>query len=162
MSEDAETFWTDERVEALRAHFERGLSAQQSAILLKATRHAVLGKRYRLGLILGQAEVKYRASTRNRSTKWAPEGGLPEIATPQELAAGGLGTIATLAPNGCRWPIEPTMVEPGYLTPFCGLPSIPDPMGKGRCYCAEHFARAYPRSPTRSAPAVDLPLQEAA
>lgn len=54
--------WTDERVEALKAHFEEGLSCGASAKLLGGvTRSGVIGKRYRLGLTRPEISKPARA-----------------------------------------------------------------------------------------------------
>lgn len=70
-------FWTDERIEALKKHLSEGLSASQSAKLLRdgCTRNMVIAKRYRLGLSQNQED----ALARRRATAAVRPPRAPEL-----------------------------------------------------------------------------------
>lgn len=82
------TFWTEDRVELLRAGWASGRTGNQLAKQLKCTRNMVMGKVYRLGMSIDRSnkiEIGRRISvgclahwrkpeTRERRSKyWTPE-----------------------------------------------------------------------------------------
>lgn len=115
----AESFeWTPERIAALIALWEEGLTTSVIGERLGITKNAVVGKVHRLGL-----------PKRVQSNR-AP--------TPvQEKPRGEMIKLEKLSSGMCCWPEG----EPGTDDfRFCGAPAEPD-----RPYCLDHCRRAYVR-----------------
>ncbi|MEQ8667036.1 MAG: GcrA family cell cycle regulator [Rhodospirillales bacterium] len=115
----AEAFeWTPERIAALIALWEEGLTTSVIGERLGITKNAVVGKVHRLGL------PKRVTSTR------AP-------APVEEKPMGEMIKLDKLSTGMCCWPDG----EPGSENfRFCGAPAV-----EGKPYCTEHCRRAYVR-----------------
>lgn len=152
------SFWTDDKITALRQCVADRLSVRQAGITLGCTKNAAVGKAHRLGLRFdggpgphrGPANAKTPASTRR--AKPAPKQPRPvqtgpRVYTPptvHPLAQYDQATVQTkdLEPHHCRWPVgEPGAEGFGH----CGAQIVPD-----RPYCGPHCARAYAPLPARS------------
>jgi len=115
----AEAFeWTPERIAALIALWEEGLTTSVIGERLGITKNAVVGKVHRLGL------PKRVTSPR------AP-------APVEEKPRGEMIKLDKLSNGMCCWPEG----EPGSEDfRFCGAPAVPE-----KPYCVEHCRRAYVR-----------------
>lgn len=152
--------WTEEQDDAIRADFADGLTVRESAERLDVSHHTIFKRRGELGLYVASASeaVKSARSSRLGARRSAllrvrymirrgfePPGcnptPLPEICPEPWMAQwAGAKTLTDIGPDECRWPLEPTMVAPSYLTRFCAQPAA-----DGSRYCAHHHAIAYPR-----------------
>ncbi|WP_037444761.1 GcrA family cell cycle regulator, partial [Sphingobium indicum] len=83
--------WTDERIDQLKAMWERGLTASQIADELGGvSRNAVIGKAHRLGLQSRPSPVKANEVPKKAAPparKPAPEAEAPKPAAPVQHAA---------------------------------------------------------------------------
>ena len=83
--------WTDERIDQLKAMWERGLTASQIADELGGvSRNAVIGKAHRLGLQSRPSPVKANEAPKKAAPpvrKPAPETEAPRPAAPVQHAA---------------------------------------------------------------------------
>jgi len=142
--------WTSEHVEALKRHFEAGLTCQQIAGEIGVTRNAVIGKIHRLGLSrpraapVGPAERKgprprrLGVLTQRRILREI----FAEAPSPADEPIESLErcSLIELAAGKCRWPIS----DPGAADfSFCGNRSV-----TGLSYCPGHARIAY-RTPER-------------
>ena len=136
--------WTEDRVGLLRYHYDVGLTAAESAVLLGGvTKNAVISKRHRLGLT-GQARslrptvrpLQKRRPLRPRCEpnfrceplpRMDPDP--PPYARPRPLAQHQAGE--------CLWPLGPVETPGDWRTLFCCAPVMAE-----RRYCAVHLARA--------------------
>ncbi len=135
------TFWTDERVEQVRALWTEGLSGSQIArVLGGVTRNAVISKVHRLGLPERPHTVNRHASWPARTPKRLakPPKEEPRLVVeepPVVLEDGSFATILTINDRMCRWPIgDPSENE----FHFCGRK--PE---HGSPYCEAHARKAY-------------------
>jgi len=120
--------WTDERIDALKTLWDKGLSASQIAKELgeNVTRNAVIGKAHRLGLKSRPSPVK----TERKTVKKVAKKPVKKVVT-----------LLDLTDRMCKWPIG----HPGEANfHFCGRPTEP-----GMPYCAAHCAEAYQAQPAR-------------
>jgi hypothetical protein len=142
--------WSPRRIDLLRLHHAQGLTARQSAELLGGvTRHAVISKRHRIGLIclprarrilavlppVVRGRLKLLQPPKLRA-KPVPQMDLPPPpgAKPKRLR--------DRRANECAWPLGPAETEGDHLTLFCCAPR------QGRWpYCAAHGAIAYDPAP---------------
>lgn len=152
MSEAQESPWTDEAVDVLRRNFRDGLSCTQSRMAIRAhtglvfSRSAVIGKRYRLGLVHGlpgQLHSGNRDAGKGHShfclpgaKKSAPERATEILTGPVDISRSKI--LADMEAGDCRFPLESTLVEATHATRFCAEPVN----GEGP-YCAHHHARAF-------------------
>lgn len=115
----AEAFeWTPERIAALIALWDEGLTTSVIGERLGITKNAVVGKVHRLGL------PKRVTSTR-------------PAAPVEEKPMGEMIKLDKLSTGMCCWPEG----EPGSENfRFCGAPAVPE-----KPYCQEHCRRAYVR-----------------
>ena len=96
--------WTDERIDQLKAMWEKGMTASQIAEELGGvSRNAVIGKAHRLGLQSRPSPVKANETPRKKATPAAPK------------------PAATPAPSPAA---EPVKAEPA---PAAGRPEAPAP-----------------------------------
>lgn len=110
--------WTPERISALIALWEEGLTTSVIGDRLGITKNAVVGKVHRLGLPKRQSPIR---KTPEKAVK--PRG---EVIKLDKLSAGM-----------CCWPDG----EPGTEEfRFCGKPQMDD-----KPYCEDHCRRAYVR-----------------
>ena len=137
--------WTAKRSELLHRHFDRGLTAAQSAELIGGvTRDAVISKRRRLGLaptkaardILGALPPPTRSLVAGFPVPRFRCEPLPDMdlpappdAAPKRLADREFGE--------CAWPLGTADEEGDYRTLFCCAP-----VKRGRPYCIDHAAVA--------------------
>ncbi len=110
--------WTPERISALIALWEEGLTTSEIGNRLGVTKNAVVGKVHRLGLPKRQSPIRKTAEK-------------PAVPT------GEIIKLDKLTPSMCCWPEG----DPGTEDfRFCGAPAM-----EGRPYCEEHCRRAYVR-----------------
>lgn len=139
--------WTTERVEALKIHFQAGLSCREIAAEIGVSRNAVIGKISRLNLIRDKGGViravnKEPATPRPRGAQklrqillksFPPQ---PEAQAVEEpIHNGHTCTLFELSNETCRWPIS-TPGQDDFC--FCGNRPI-----DGMPYCLGHSRLAY-------------------
>jgi GcrA cell cycle regulator len=140
--------WTTERVEALKIHFQAGLSCREIAAEIGVSRNAVIGKISRLNLVRDKGGVirtgkkEPAASPRSRGAQklrqillksFPPR---PEARAAEEpIHNGHTCSLFELSNETCRWPIS-TPGQQDFC--FCGNRPI-----EGLPYCAGHSRLAY-------------------
>ena len=144
----AVSWWTDERVDELKARLSRGESGTEICVAMQAiSRNAVVGKAYRLKLarpanfeVVKSARVRRpanpRPAVRAKPAKMADEPALPVFENPK--------TLMELQFGDCRWPGDGS----GINVLYCGAPTF-----NGRAYCLAHCRIAFdgrPRSPPKA------------
>jgi GcrA cell cycle regulator len=140
--------WTNERVEALKNHFQAGLSCREIAAEIGVTRNAVIGKIARLNLIRDNGGVirtrkkEPTASTRPRGAQRLRQILLRSFASEPEaepveehIHNGHTCSLFELSEETCRWPIS----TPGAAD-FCFCGNLPL---EGHPYCPGHSRLAY-------------------
>ena len=139
--------WTNDRIEALKIHFQAGLSCREIANEIGVSRNAVIGKISRLNLVRDKGRG-VRAKIKDSAAAPRPRGAprLRQIllkaypthsTTPVEepIHNGHTCTLFELSKQTCRWPIS----TPGAVDfCFCGNRPI-----EGLPYCAGHSRLAY-------------------
>ncbi|HEX4708966.1 GcrA family cell cycle regulator [Phenylobacterium sp.] len=139
--------WTDDRVEVLRRLWAEGKSASEIARTLAcgASRNAVIGKVYRLGLSGRSVEARRRppralpdTPARQRRPRRViagrPTDPGPALLCDESEPAQGSASILTIGAHACRWPYGDPLSE-GFA--LCGQPAA-----RG-AYCGPHAERAY-------------------
>jgi len=144
----AMSWWTEERVDELKARLGRGESGTEICVAMQAvSRNAVVGKAYRLRLVrpanfkvAKSARVRRpanpRPAVRAKPAKMADEPALPVFENPK--------TLMELQFGDCRWPGDGS----GINVLYCGAPTF-----NGRAYCLAHCRIAFdgrPRSPPKA------------
>lgn len=138
--------WTDERVEALKTHFQAGLSCREIANEIGVSRNAVIGKISRLNLVRDKGVM--RLGKKEPAAAKRPRGApklrqillrsFPQQAEPVEdkqIHNGHTCSLFELSSETCRWPIS----TPGQADfCFCGNPPV-----DGMPYCLGHSRLAY-------------------
>ncbi len=110
--------WTPERIAALIALWNEGLTTSQMGLRLGITKNAVVGKVHRLGLPKRQSPIR-------------------KVAAREEKPMGEVIKLDKLTADMCCWPDG----EPGTDEfRFCGKQAVAD-----KPYCADHCRRAYVR-----------------
>lgn len=141
------TFWTEERVEALKHQWSAGKSAGVIAETLGCvSRNAVIGKLHRMGIgRMGQARLSQVRRARGRGRRELPAQ-QPRLPRPDGLEAlkaveisdkterARVSSIHQLEPNHCRY-----MIGSG----FCGCETLPD-----KSWCETHYRRVFERFPS--------------
>jgi GcrA cell cycle regulator len=140
--------WTTDRIEALKIHFQAGLSCREIANEIGVSRNAVIGKISRLNLTrdkdgMHRARKKEPASTPRargaqklrqilmRSFPSAVEPDMPD----EPIHNGHTCSLFELSKETCRWPIS----TPGQADfCFCGNTPL-----EGMPYCPGHSRLAY-------------------
>lgn len=142
-------FWTDERVEELKALVLDGLSASQIAARMGApSRNVVMGKIHRLGLGGRLKGVSGGRSSAAATPRPVPKPPAPVVAPQNEPAAlvldhGGHVRLLDLGAASCRWPHgDPRDAE----FHFCGHSHD----GEGP-YCPFHHRVAFVKMPSTPA-----------
>ena len=140
--------WTTERVEALKTHFEAGLSCREIAAEIGVSRNAVIGKISRLCLVRDNGGV-IRTVKKEPASRPRPRGAqrlrqillksFPSEPEPDANAVqihnGHTCSLFELSKETCRWPIS-TPGQEDFC--FCGNTPI-----EGMPYCAGHSRLAY-------------------
>lgn len=166
--ERAGSFWTAERVDALVRMHGDGLSASAMSREFggAVTRHAVLGKLWRMGLsdpkprdaaaTLAHKRQRERAAYLARKAEAAPKPApdlpvpapTPEpdpLPPPQRTAVRCEGvSLLQLGPDDCRWPLGPAMARAEW---FCGQEQ--QRRFAGLPYCLTHAEAARGVQPPR-------------
>jgi GcrA cell cycle regulator len=157
--------WTDDRIAAMTAHFYQGLSASQSAKLLGGvTRNAVIGRRFRMGLVLTPEQRSAAMATganRQPARRTTPKGlplyprePKPRLVaparppesrdprwTPPRASTALPATAVTFSdrePHQCVWCVEPFEAPAHEFMMVCGARVAE----AGRPYCEAHEARS--------------------
>jgi GcrA cell cycle regulator len=146
--------WTNDRIEALKIHFQAGLSCREIANEIGVSRNAVIGKISRLNLIRDKGVM--RTPRKDGAATRAPRGArrLRQIllkSFPQEeevivredtpIHNGHTCSLFELSKDTCRWPIS----TPGQADfCFCGNAPV-----EGMPYCTGHSRMAYRVSAAR-------------
>jgi GcrA cell cycle regulator len=140
--------WTNERVEALKIHFQAGLSCREIAVEIGVSRNAVIGKISRLNLIRDKGGI-IRSVRKEPAANPRPRGAQrlrqillrsfpppPEAQTVEEpIHNGHTCSLFELSSETCRWPIS----TPGHEDfCFCGNTPL-----DGMPYCPGHSRLAY-------------------
>jgi GcrA cell cycle regulator len=143
------TFWTDERVLELRAHFAAGLTGTQIMTIMGAvSRNAIIGKLSRLGLhrdlgwVARKARAPRTASRKVSGSRSAPmpeDAPVPSPAPPAPIAVPDPCPLLELDNWRCRYPISPE--DEPYV--FCGAREAD--LWRGVPYCRKHSRIAYDR-----------------
>jgi GcrA cell cycle regulator len=138
--------WTTERIEALKIHFQAGLSCREIANEIGVSRNAVIGKISRLNLTRDKGVFRARkepascprprGAQRLRQILMKSFPSEPEPETPDESVQNGhTCSLFELSEATCRWPIS----SPGQADfCFCGNTPL-----EGQPYCAGHSRLAY-------------------
>ena len=144
-------WWTDERVDELKARWQDGETSREIQFNMGArSRNAVLGKAYRLGLwratvqnnaarVSNKARRKALRYVDNRYVVVREEA----VEEPPPSIFKNPVPFAELAAEHCRWP-----GEAGPQMMFCGEPKL-----NGYSYCSHHCRIAFvkpgatPRAP---------------
>jgi GcrA cell cycle regulator len=141
--------WTTERVDALKIHFQAGLSCREIANEIGVSRNSVIGKISRLSLTRDKGGP-IRAVKKEPTTAPRPRGAQrlrqlllrsfpsePErVVVPDEpIHNGHTCSLFELSKETCRWPIS-TPGQPDFC--FCGNTPL-----EGMPYCTGHSRLAY-------------------
>ena len=136
--------WTTDRIEALKLHFQAGLSCREIAAEIGVSRNAVIGKLSRLGLTRdkppgGAPRQKRPRERRGRSVPRLQYEMLRTVYDEAPVAAALVVSerrcsLFELGKEHCRWPVNGDAEE----FAFCGN----TPMGDGP-YCIGHTRLAY-------------------
>ncbi|MEJ7935240.1 GcrA family cell cycle regulator [Sphingobium sp. AN558] len=117
--------WTDERIDQLKAMWEKGLTASQIAEELGGvSRNAVIGKAHRLGLQSRPSPVKANEAPK----KAVPPRKPAAVATPEPEAPRPAATPVSApepAPVRAAAPVDPDAPEPAVDSP--PVPAAPQP-----------------------------------
>lgn len=148
--------WTDERIDTLKAMWEKGLTANQIAVALGGvSRNAVIGKAHRLGLQSrpspvkpNEVEAKPAAAPKPSAAAPAPVEPAPKPAPAPRAAQPALVT----APPAPPVPVEPEEVEAVEKAPAVVMRSV-GPGGFLRQAPGEQQAPITPAPPRRLVPA---------
>jgi GcrA cell cycle regulator len=141
--------WTDDRIEALKIHFQAGLSCREIANEIGVSRNAVIGKISRLNLIRDKGVMRSprkEATSGTRPPRGArrlrqillrsfPHEAEPPIAENAPIHNGHTCSLFELSKETCRWPIS----TPGH-DDFCFCGNTPL---DGMPYCPGHSRLAY-------------------
>ncbi|MGJ4893093.1 GcrA family cell cycle regulator [Bradyrhizobium sp. HKCCYLS3077] len=142
--------WTEERLRALKQHFEAGLTCREIAAELGVSRNAVIGKISRLALTRdngGDTRRMVRDNARDGTRRPAPKlrrrilRAVPSDPPPiviEEPPAGPVEngcSLFELSKERCRWPISTPGADDFC---FCGSKPI-----EGLPYCPSHTRMAY-------------------
>lgn len=149
-------FWTDEKVEELRALWDKGLTANEIAKVLGVTKNAIVGKVHRLCLKARPSPIKSKGEDEQvvvqveevEIVEEAEEAPIEEAIEPVQQenkpeagASGNKVKLVELDSHTCRWPIgDPRDDDFG----FCGKK-----VRTGQTYCDEHAAMAYVKAVRR-------------
>ena len=113
--------WTDERIDQLKAMWEKGLTASQIADELGGvSRNAVIGKAHRLGLQSRPSPVKANETPKKAAPPRKPA---PEVEAPKPMAA---AAQPTPAPVRAPAPAAPA-AQPVASSPLDAEPPKPQP-----------------------------------
>ena len=125
---DDKNSWTEERLEKLRALWDKGLSISSIGEELGVTRNAIAGKAHRLGLKKRQSPIAKKKAPAKEVAVQVPED------LPLRLALRRLNWSR----SKCVWPTG----DPKHTDfNFCGQPIL-----AGKPYCAEHCNEAFTTS----------------
>jgi GcrA cell cycle regulator len=163
----AQPEWSTTHVRYVRQRWSKGASATQIARELGGgiSRHAVLGRMRRLGIIAAGADRRrrftrkgvgtasspapadYRRAPKSPSQEWPfpawivdakPHPDKPYVDDPDidaDIPSAQRRSFLDLDSDTCRWPVGDPASRDFF---FCGAPPL-----AGKPYCAEHCARAY-------------------
>lgn len=122
--------WTDERIDQLKAMWERGLTASQIADELGGvSRNAVIGKAHRLGLQSRPSPVKANEAPKKAA---APAPAAPVARKPAPEPAPVEAPRAPAAPVAPRAPVAAAPVPPPAPAPVEAAPEAPTPAPQPR------------------------------
>ena len=136
--------WTTERLEALKIHFDAGLSCRQIAAEIGVSRNAVIGKLSRLGLTRdkppgGAPRAKRPRERRGRSVPRLQYEMLRQVYDEEAFTDGPVVSerrcsLFELSKERCRWPVNAEAEEFSFCgnVPLAGMP-----------YCQGHTRLAY-------------------
>jgi GcrA cell cycle regulator len=136
------SWWTDERVDELKARLSRGESGTEICLAMQAvSRNAVVGKAYRLKVVRPASFVKVSSGARVRrpanprpskakQSEMADQPALPVFENPKQLME--------LQHGDCRWP----GVGRGADMLYCAAP-----VANGFSYCLAHCRMAHAGAP---------------
>ena len=140
------SWWTDERVDELKARWERGETGTEICLAMHAaSRNAVVGKVHRLhlprpsGLFKHSNGVKVRPSPIFRPTiRKATKAGKEEMAEEPAPVFAQPKKLMQLKAGDCRWP----GAGRGTDMLYCAAPKV-----DGFSYCLAHCRIAYAGAP---------------
>ena len=128
MAEDKNS-WTEERLDKLRALWDKGLSISQIGEELGVTRNAIAGKAHRLGLPKRQSPIASKKAAVEKQ---------PVLEDVQELPLRLALRKLNWSRSKCAWPSG----DPKHTDfNFCGKPIV-----AGKPYCNDHCIEAYTTS----------------
>ena len=126
---DDKNSWTEERLDKLRALWDKGLSISQIGEELGVTRNAIAGKAHRLGLPKRQSPIASKKAAAEKQ---------PVLEDVQELPLRLALRKLNWSRSKCAWPSG----DPKHTDfNFCGKP-----INAGKPYCNDHCIEAYTTS----------------
>lgn len=136
--------WKDKKTDMLRHYCATTqMSASEIARKLRCSRNAVIGKAQRMGIALPNGSNFSSISSHVLTD--APTGRLTRISRKpgETFQIPGLSRVRfrNLAPNRCRFTVEPLYVPPSAEMLCCGAP-VADPskpFGMRKSYCSVHL-----------------------
>jgi GcrA cell cycle regulator len=130
--------WDEGAIARLHKLWGEGHSTQKIADLMGTTKHAIVGKAHRLGLMARPSPILRDAAPKPRKPRPLAKGAstLAPLAAPMQEAA---PSRAAAPVPGCQWVTQMGRLSAGRPWLFCGAPVD----RAGGAWCAKHYADVY-------------------